>query len=119
MEGGDDRLQGLYTRMGTAERRNRTIKSTMNRLNQAIERMSLNIDDRSLLDGTYRSGHSRQSKQPPPHRLSPHHPPPRYTLQRSQFIEFFYEKKLHSPIYHYDEDYEDRGMFYDRQKEVR
>ena len=64
--------------MGNAERRDRTIKSTLDCLDRAIERMSLNIDDQILTDGTYRSGHGQQLKQPPPH-----HPPPSYPLQYS------------------------------------
>ena len=76
--------------------------------------MSLKIDDRSLADDTYRSGHDRQSHQPPPYRAPPHHQPPRYHLQHPQFTEIFYEEELRSLIYHYNDDYEDGGMFYDR-----
>ena len=54
--------------------------------------MSLRIEDRSLVDGTYRSGHDHQSYQPPPH-----HPPPRYHLQHPQISEFFMKRK-HSSI---------------------
>ena len=70
--------------------------------------MSLNIDDRSLADGTHRSGHGRQSKQPPPH-----HPPPRYSLQHPQFIEYFYEE-LRRPNYQYNDDYKDERIVHGR-----
>jgi len=114
---GEDRLQGLSTRMDIARRRDNTIKSTLDCTAQAIERMSLKIDDRSLPDGTFRSGHDRQSYQSPPHRPPTHHPPLRYSLQHSQFSDFFYEE-LQSHIYQYkdfEDDYEDEGMVYGRQ----
>jgi len=44
MTGDNDKLQGLFKGIGTAERGNRTIKSTLDRLDQAIERMLLKID---------------------------------------------------------------------------
>jgi len=112
--------------MGTAERRDNTINSILDRLDQAIEKMSLKIDDRSLANGTNQSSHDRQSYQPslhrpPPYRPAPHrppshHPPPMYSLQHSHFSEFFYEEELRCSNYQYNDDYEDRGMFYDRQR---
>jgi len=60
----DNGLQGLSVRIDTAGRRDNTIKSTLDRLDQMIERMSPKIDDRSLADSTYRSKHDRQSYQP-------------------------------------------------------
>ena len=116
MEGNDDGLQGFSIRMGTTGRRDNTLKSTLDCLAQAIERLSLKIDNRSLAEDTYRSGHDRQSNQPPPYQpLShrpPHHPSPRYSLQHPRF-KFFYEKDLHNPIYPYNEfkdDYEDEEL---------
>jgi len=50
MAGDDDRLQGLSIRMGTARMRDNTIK-----------RVSLEINDRSLADGTCRREYDRQS----------------------------------------------------------
>jgi len=107
--------------MGTAERREHTIKSILNRLDQAIERISLKIDGRNLIDGTYRSRYDHQlyqspSYRSPPHRSPPHHPPPRYHLQHPQFTKYFYEEELRCSIYHCNDDYGDRGMFYDRQR---
>jgi len=52
-----DELQGLFIRIDTAGRRESTIKSTLDRMAQVIERMSLKIDVRSLTDDAYRSGH--------------------------------------------------------------
>ena len=49
----DDGLQDLVTRMNIVEREIRTIKSTLNNVVQEIKRLSLKIDDRSLVDGTY------------------------------------------------------------------
>jgi len=54
MAGDNDGLQGLSARMNTVRRRGNTIKG-----------MSFRIDDRSLADGTYRSGYNRQSYQSP------------------------------------------------------
>ena len=119
MARGDDGLQGLFKRMSIAERRDRTIKSILDHLDQAIERMSLKIDDRNLADGPYRSRHDCQSQQPQPHRPPSHRPPPGYDLQHPQFNEFSYEEVLRSPIYHYNDDYEDGEMFYVRQRRVR
>ena len=53
--------------MGTAGRMVGTIKSILDRMAQAIERMSLKIFDRSLSDGTNRIGYDRQSYKPPSH----------------------------------------------------
>ena len=53
--------------MDTAGRRDNTIKSTLDRMAQAIEMMSLKIDDCSLADGTYQSGRDCQSNQPLPY----------------------------------------------------
>jgi len=77
-------------------------------MTQAIERLSLKIDDQNLVNGTYQSEHNRQSYQPPPHRSPPHQPPLyrlplywpplhqppiRYSLQHPQFTEILYEEK--------------------------
>ena len=81
--------------------------------------MSLRIDDRILTDGTYRNGHDCQSYHPPPYRTRPHHPPPRYLLQYSQFNEFFYQEELRNHIYQYndfEDDYKDEGMVYGRRR---
>ena len=50
MAGEDDGLSGLFSIMGTAARRGNT-----------FTRISLKVDDQNLIDGTYRSGHDRQS----------------------------------------------------------
>ena len=65
MAGDDKRLQGLFLRRGTAARRANT-----------FTRMSLKIDDRSLADGTYRSGHDRQLYQLLPYQPLPYQPSP-------------------------------------------
>jgi len=75
-----------------------------------IKGMSLKIDRRSLADSMYRSGHDRQSYQPP-YRLPPHYPLPWYHLQHPQFTVFFYEEE--SPIYQYN-DYEEGSIAYGR-----
>jgi len=105
MAGDDKRFQDLSIRMDTARRRDNTIKI-----------MPLKIDDRSLVNGTYRSGYDRQSYQPPPHRPPPHHPPLSYLLQHSQLSEFFYEEELCYPTYQYNVDYEDERMVHERRK---
>jgi len=94
--------------MGTARRRNNTIK-----------RMSLKINDRRLADGMYRSRHDRQSYQSSQHWPPPHRPPPRYPLQHPQSNEIFYEEELRYSTYQYDDledDYEDERMVYGRPK---
>ena len=96
MTGDDVGLQGLFSRMRTTAWRRNTFK-----------RMYLQIDDRNLANGMYRSGHDRQLYQPPPHRPPPHHPPVRYHLQHPQFNEFSYEEELRGLIYHYNDDFED------------
>jgi len=57
----DDGLQGFFTRTGTAERRVDAIRSTLDLMVQEIKKLSMKIDDRSLADGTYRSGHGHPS----------------------------------------------------------
>ena len=59
MAGNDDGLQGLFTKMGTVNRKVGVIKSTLDLMIQEIKKLSLKIDDWSLVDGTYRSGHDR------------------------------------------------------------
>jgi len=54
MAGGNGGLQRLSTRMVTTGRRDGTIKSTMDSMAQATERMSLKIDNQSLTNDTYR-----------------------------------------------------------------
>jgi len=48
-----DELQSLSTRMGTAKGEISAIKSTLNSVVQELKRLSLKIDDRNLVDGTY------------------------------------------------------------------
>ena len=55
----DDGLQRFFKRMGIVEGDIYTIKSTLDLMVQEIKLLSLKIDDRSLTDGTYRSGHDR------------------------------------------------------------
>jgi len=70
MAGNDDEHQSFSARVSAIEGEVTTIKSVLDRMAQAIERISLNIDDRGLADGTYRSGQDRSSgnphTQPPP-----------------------------------------------------
>ena len=106
--------------MSTAGRRDNTTQSTLDCINQEIERMSFKIDDQSLTNGKYRSGYERQSCQSPPHQPPPyrppsHHPPPRYSLQHLQFTEFFYEELQH-PNYQYNNDYEDERIGNERRR---
>ena len=109
-------MQDFFTRMCTARSRDNTIKFTLNRTAQAIERMSLKIDDQNLTDGTHRSEHDRQLYQPPPpHRPPSQLPPPRYFLQHLQFSEFFYKEDMQSFIYQYNDfKDEDKEMLYGR-----
>ena len=97
MAGDDNELQGLSTRMRTARRRGNTIKSTLDRIAQAIGRVSLKIDDRNLADGTNQSGHDRQSYQPPPHWPAPHHPPPRYFYNILNLVNFSMKRSCEVP----------------------
>ena len=76
MAGDDDELQSLSTRMCTAEKEVRAINSTLDNVVQELERFSLKIDDWSLTDGMYLSGHDRQSTHlppPPPPHVNLHH----------------------------------------------
>jgi len=72
---GDNGLQSLSTRMGTIEEKIGAVKSTLDNVVQELKRLSLKIDDRSLIDGTYRSGCDRSSTNLPPTTHSPHHLP--------------------------------------------
>jgi len=100
---------------------------------QAIEKLSLKIDDQSLVDGTYRSGHDYESTQPPPqqpslqlpsqqqpslHYLQPQQqPPPRRHLQNFQYEDLSDEVELNKPFYQ-EHDFGDEaygeGMTYGR-----
>jgi len=62
--------------MGAIEGDICTIKSTLDFMVEEIKKLSFKIDDRSLTDGTYRSGHDYQSTQP-----SPQQPPQGRLLQ--------------------------------------
>ena len=88
--------------MGTAEKIVDTIKSTLDGVIQELKRLSLEIDELSLADDTYRSGRDRSSinlpppppssypsEQPPPYRPSTNFPQPPllYTLtSNNEFI---------------------------------
>ena len=65
---------------------------------QEIKKLSHKIDDQSLTDSTYRSGHEHQSTQPPP-QPPPQRPPARRPLRNFQYEDLFDEEELNNPFY--------------------
>ena len=57
----DDEQPSLSTRVDIVEGDIISIKSSLDRMAQAIERISFKIDDRNLVDDTYRSERERSS----------------------------------------------------------
>ena len=134
-EGGE--LQGLSARVGVVEENITTIKSTLDRMTQEIDKLSLKIDDRSLADRTHRNGYDRQSnqlppQQPPPqppplqrpppqqpplyHRQPQQPPPPRHPIWNFQNEDLYDEEELNT--FNQEDDFGDEaydeGMAYKR-----
>ena len=61
MAGDDDGLQRLSTKVGDVEGDINTMKSILDLVVQKLKKLSLKIDDRSLAEDIYRSGHDHQS----------------------------------------------------------
>jgi len=55
MAGNDESC--LYARVGVVEGDIITIKLALDNMTQDLKRLSIKIDEQSLVDGTYRSGH--------------------------------------------------------------